>query len=294
MKIRTNGFEGPPPVASAGKTAANADEEDKDKGRPLTSKIAEVITAIKGWSLPDGYSFLGTQALHLRALVGLLDAWPIQGRLDSGADIMLMSEDYCKELTDAPAIKEGIRMKLYHLTGHAKVLGYIKIPMYAAATNGKFISFELEAYIVRDMRVPLLLGEDFQTTYELGVTRFSSEGSLQAQDLVNGIARDPLSEEDRLLNDENWGPKTTATLEELLEGDMEDLVTLGPDIPDNVRPCLVEVLCQNSAAFGTGGRLGQVAAKVSIPLQPGVQPISVPMYGASPAKREVIDKQVHL
>ncbi|KAG6914428.1 hypothetical protein DXG01_000400 [Tephrocybe rancida] len=164
MKVRTNGFEGPPPAASAGKTTANADEEDKDKGCPLTSKIAEVITAIKGWSLPDGYSSLGTRALHLRALVGSLDAQPIQGRLDSGADITLMSEDYWKELADTPAIKEGIHMKLYHLTGHAKVLGYIKIPMYTATTDSKFISFELEAYIVRDMRVPLLLGEDFQTT----------------------------------------------------------------------------------------------------------------------------------
>ncbi|KAG6904641.1 hypothetical protein DXG01_008414 [Tephrocybe rancida] len=60
------------------------------------------------------------------------------------------------------------------------------------------------------------------------------EGSLRAQDLVNGIVRDPPSEEDCLLNDENWGPKTTATLEEPLEGDVEDLVTLGPDIPDDV------------------------------------------------------------
>ncbi|KAG6914429.1 hypothetical protein DXG01_000401, partial [Tephrocybe rancida] len=118
------------------------------------------------------------------------------------------------------------------------------------------------------------------------------EGSLQAQDLVNGIVQDPPLEEDRLLNDENWGPKTTVTPEESLEGDVEDLVTLGPDIPDDVQPHLVEVLRQNSAAFGAGGHLGQVAAKVSILLQPGVQPISVPMYGASPAKREVIDKQM--
>ncbi|KAG6913964.1 hypothetical protein DXG01_003261 [Tephrocybe rancida] len=393
-KIRTNSFEGPSPVASAGKTAANADEEDEDKGRPSTSKIAEVITAIKGRSLPDGYSSLGTRALHLRALVGSLDARPIQGRLDSGADITLMSEDYWKELADAPAIKEGIPLSFNRAC--------------QATTDGKFISFELEAYIVRDMRVPLLLGEDFQTTYELGVTRFSSghckvrvgrtsrvipassaqaidlgfeirkahtarsfirrqavqhekakpcldngpppviaeedvllqassvhnvrvsapfgdqehwlvekviigledatvmaapttfinsstpyipianpnpppwfirkgevvgylvdpattcnkpkdedifkyaasaealqtviEGSLQAQDLVNGIARDPPLEEDRLLNDENWGPKTTAMPEEPLEGDVEHLVTLGPDILDDVRPCLVEVL----------------------------------------------------
>jgi hypothetical protein len=31
---------------------------------------------------------------------------------------------------------------------------------------------------------------------------------------------------------------------------------------------------------------------VDIPLQLNTQPISLPMYGASPAKREVIDKQM--
>lgn len=36
------------------------------------------------------------------------------------------------------------------------------------------ISFELEAYIVCNMRVPLLIGEDFQTTYELGLIRHVS------------------------------------------------------------------------------------------------------------------------
>ncbi|KAG6905001.1 hypothetical protein DXG01_005707, partial [Tephrocybe rancida] len=61
-----------------------------------------------------------------------------------------MSEDYWKTLTDAPAIKEGIRMKLYHLTRHTKVLGYIKIPMYVTTADVKFVSFELEAYVVRD------------------------------------------------------------------------------------------------------------------------------------------------
>ena len=33
---------------------------------------------------------------------------------------------------------------------------------------------ELEAYVVRNMNVSILLGEDFQTTYELSVTRYSS------------------------------------------------------------------------------------------------------------------------
>ncbi|KDQ23443.1 hypothetical protein PLEOSDRAFT_1016991, partial [Pleurotus ostreatus PC15] len=52
------------------------------------------------------------------------------------------------------------------------------------------------------------------------------------------------------------------------------------------------VLRRRSKAFGLGGRLGRVARKATIPLKPGVQPISLPMYGTSPAKREVLDAQL--
>jgi hypothetical protein len=36
-------------------------------------------------------------------------------------------------------------------------------------TEGEVVCFELEVYIVRNMKVSLLLGEDFQAAYELGV-----------------------------------------------------------------------------------------------------------------------------
>ena len=64
-------------------------------------------------------------------------------------------------------------MKLYHLTGHAKVLGYVKTRLYTLTTDNSWICFELEAYVVQGMRVPLLLGEDFQTSYELQVKRYA-------------------------------------------------------------------------------------------------------------------------
>lgn len=45
-------------------------------------------------------------------------------------------------------------------------------------------------------------------------------------------------------------------------------------------------------AFGVDGRLGNYPAKAPVNMKPGVQPISMPMYHASPMKREVIDKQI--
>jgi hypothetical protein len=76
--------------------------------------------------------------------------------------------------------------------------------------------------------------------------------------------------------------------------DVAQLVNLGPDVPEHIRPHLDAVLRSNSAAFGVGGCLGHVTEKAPIPLKPGMQPISEPMYAASPLNREVIDKQMDL
>jgi hypothetical protein len=113
--------------------------------------------------------------LHMKLSVGSPDAVAIKGHLNLGADITLISEEYYLSLGYLPKPREGLWMRLYALTGEAKVLGFTKFTMYARATDGALISFEVEAYIVRNMCIPLLLGEDFQMAYELGTTRYSSE-----------------------------------------------------------------------------------------------------------------------
>lgn len=110
----------------------------------------------------------------IKAKIGSLQNTPENVRLDSGADITLMLEEFYNSLEGLPKLKEGLRMKLYHLTGDAKVLGYTRTILYACASDHTIISFKLEAYIVRGMRVPILLGEDFQTTYEIGLSRHAS------------------------------------------------------------------------------------------------------------------------
>jgi hypothetical protein len=45
------------------------------------------------------------------------------------------------------------------------------------STHGEILQLEAEAYVVKGMSVPILLGEDFQLNYELGVTRNVEEGT---------------------------------------------------------------------------------------------------------------------
>lgn len=53
-----------------------------------------VIRIPKKRALPEGFASLGTKALHFRAYVESVRARAIQARLDSGADITLISEDF--------------------------------------------------------------------------------------------------------------------------------------------------------------------------------------------------------
>jgi hypothetical protein len=49
---------------------------------------------------------------------------------------------------------------------------------------------------------------------------------------------------------------------------------------------------KNSKAFGLDGRLGDYAAHIDITMKPNAEPVSLPPFHASPANREVIDKQM--
>jgi hypothetical protein len=51
------------------------------------------------------------------------------------------------------------------------IKGYTKLKILMPSTAGDILEMEAEAYVVKGMSVPILLGEDFQINYELGVTR---------------------------------------------------------------------------------------------------------------------------
>jgi hypothetical protein len=90
-----------------------------------------IVKAVRAKSHPPGFGSLGVHVLHMKVAIGSPDATPIKGRLDSGADITLMSEEYFLSLGYLPKPREGLRMRLYALTGEARVLGFTKFTMYS-------------------------------------------------------------------------------------------------------------------------------------------------------------------
>lgn len=54
-----------------------------------------------------------------------------------------MTEEFWSSLENRPLMKEGLRMKLYHLTGHARVLGCMKTTLFAKNVKGRYTSWML-------------------------------------------------------------------------------------------------------------------------------------------------------
>lgn len=101
----------------------------------------------------------------------------IEARIDSGADITLISESLWKSLKRRPALRQGLKMELYQLTHSAKISGYVKIPFWLQDVRGHWACLLLEAYVVPDMRVPLLIGEDTQIAYSFDVSHREGDKS---------------------------------------------------------------------------------------------------------------------
>ncbi|KAF8204264.1 hypothetical protein K438DRAFT_1546930, partial [Mycena galopus ATCC 62051] len=125
-----------------------------------------------------GSSAIGISVLSVRGWVEDVENTPVDLRLDSCADISLVSEDYLCSLKSMPAIHKGRKMSLAQLTdAGTSIKGYVRLRMLMLSKDGEMLSAEAELYMVKGMSVPLLLGEDFQQNYELSVARNVERGT---------------------------------------------------------------------------------------------------------------------
>ena len=144
---------------------------------PPPPKELKPIRMTKKRFYPAGESSVGVSVLAVKGWVGNLTNERVDLRLDSCADVTLISSEYYDTLKGAPSIQQGIRMRLWQLTDKDSTLrGFVRIPIFMMSDEGDILETEAEAYVVPGMTVPILLGEDFQLTYELGVSRNVEEG----------------------------------------------------------------------------------------------------------------------
>jgi len=114
---------------------------------------------------------VGVSVLSTRGYVGSLENGKTDLRLDSCADITLISSEFYDSLVTKLRVKQGMRMQLWQLTDKdSKLRGFVCIPIYMVTDEGDTIEMEVEAYVIPNMTVPILLGEDYQQSYEVCIT----------------------------------------------------------------------------------------------------------------------------
>src|SRR6267378_4588025 len=94
--------------------------------------------------------------------------------IDSGSDITLISEKSLAEMLNSAKIRQGQRINLVQVTGNASISGYVDIDLYFHTPEGP-VKINVEAYVVKGMSTPFILGNDFADQYTISVIR--QEGS---------------------------------------------------------------------------------------------------------------------
>ena len=124
---------------------------------------------------PPGCAFLGSQATSTTGWIAVYNSNPTKIVIDSGADITLISHLTLMKLHPRPKIKIGQRINLVQVTGASTISGFIIVPIYFDTPDGP-VELLVEAYVVKGMTTPFILGNDFADQYALSILR-SDEGT---------------------------------------------------------------------------------------------------------------------
>ncbi|KZT31708.1 hypothetical protein SISSUDRAFT_968504, partial [Sistotremastrum suecicum HHB10207 ss-3] len=149
---------------------------------------------------PPGSSFLGSRAVQTDCYVLTYGQNSTPVMIDSGSDITLISEAAYKKISKDVKTKQGFRISLFEVTGKSKVTGFVTIPLYFDTPDGP-VTLTVEAYVVKGMSTPLLIGNDYQDQYSLTIRRSEGETHLEFADtgrsihIQNSTSTGPMDEE---------------------------------------------------------------------------------------------------
>ena len=133
----------------------------------------ELIELCKHLLCPPGCS----KATEAYASINSLDAKPIPVIINSGSDIMLISQGTLDQMLKAPRVRVGQQIKLIQVTGKTVITRYVILDLTFKTPQGP-IQMNVEAHIVKGISADFILGNDFADQYSLSLLQDEGETML--------------------------------------------------------------------------------------------------------------------
>src|SRR5258706_4075347 len=127
---------------------------------------------------PPGCSFIGTSPTTTLLKLGDLDGPSAKIIIDSGSDITLVSPETLLQMPNPPKTHQGKQVKLSQVMAKTTISGYVDLPLIFNTDQGP-VQTNVEAYLVKGMSTPLILGNDFTDQYSLSILSDNGQSTLQ-------------------------------------------------------------------------------------------------------------------
>lgn len=150
----------------------------RDKLHARNFHIPRLISLKKWMSRPPGTAFLGANAMQTKGYLNHYQENEAEITIDTGSDITLISESTWKEMNSPPKLRNGEKVNLIQVTGSTSISGYIQLPVYIETNRGP-VEIHVEAYVVKGMTTPFILGNDFADQYSISIIREEDRAYLK-------------------------------------------------------------------------------------------------------------------
>ena len=133
-----------------------------------TTFTTEVIELQPVAGRPPGTTFLGAQPSKATVRLNSQNGPLAQVVINSGSNISLISMRLLDKMDPPLKPKTGQEIKISQVTGQSSTSQYVPLELYFETTES-LVSIRIEAYIVKDMNAPIILGNDFVDQYSLSI-----------------------------------------------------------------------------------------------------------------------------
>ena len=143
----------------------------------INNDSKDLIILPKIMERPPGCSFLGSKPTTATVALGQMEGPNADIIIDSGSDITLVSPKTLAMMPEPPKNHQGKKVTLSQVTAKSSIEGYVDLPLFFSTKQGP-IQMDVEAYVVKGMTTPMILGNDFADQYSLSITREDGKSTL--------------------------------------------------------------------------------------------------------------------